>query len=136
VTIHRLAILPGVTAEKARRRRPRPDELCCLACRRGVRAEPAGYWRMGRRPRPGLVTPDGRALCRIATDDGDRITEPVQRTQARPVQAVRAHPGPMATSRVHVVLASREQIRRHRRRRDQVVRSVASSLRVASAVAD
>lgn len=86
--IRRLAVLPAVP-DRAERRWPDVRSLCCPVCRRGVRAQAPGYWRMVDGPVPSWSHRDARALCRIRTDDGIRVAEPVLRHKATHVRQAR-----------------------------------------------
>jgi hypothetical protein len=80
VTIRRV-VIPASTGREERRWQS-VEDLCCPVCRRSVRAQPPGYWRVADGPVPRWSHRDGRALCRIRTDDGIRFVDPVPRSAA------------------------------------------------------
>ncbi len=75
-------VIPG-SPEPERRRWTKVENLCCPVCRRGVRAKPPGYWKVGDGPLPQWSHRDGRALCLIRTDDGLQRSDPVARDRGR-----------------------------------------------------
>lgn len=80
VTIRRV-VIPGPSGREERRWQP-VENLCCPVCRRPVRAEPPGYWRVADGSLPNWSHRDGRALCRIRAGGGTRIADPVPRSTA------------------------------------------------------
>jgi hypothetical protein len=96
VTIRRV-VIPGPSGREERRWQP-VENLCCPVCRRAVRARAPGYWKVADGPVPAWSHRDGRALCRIRTDDGVRVVDPVPRFATRPVRVDRRG-GPAAPQR-------------------------------------
>lgn len=90
-------VIPGPSVREERRWQP-VDNLCCPVCRRAVQARAPGYWKVADGPVPAWSHRDGQALCRIRTDDGIRLVDPVPRSTTRPPQAERRG-GPSAPQR-------------------------------------
>lgn len=84
----RRVVIPRASAGE-RQRWPSVADLCCPVCRRPVRAERPGYWRVADGPVPAWSHRDGRALCRIYTDDGARFAQPVRRSALASQRAAR-----------------------------------------------